>query len=121
MEKETFTIDIFKDLDYEGRQNLAKCTSNREILIVLSEDSCEYVKGQVVQNINTPIYILKKMLEEYDEVDWLDKNESFYSGYTKENIEKTLKLIQKKLGKKEFKKTERIESIIYERFGTFNI
>ena len=121
MEKETFTINIFEDLDHKGRQNLAMNTSNREILIVLSEDSWEYVKGQVVQNINTPIYILKKMLEEYDEVDWLDKNESFYSGYTKENIEKTLKLIQKKLGKKEFKKTERIESIIYERFGTFNI
>jgi hypothetical protein len=121
MEKETFTINIFEDLDHKGRQNLAMNTSNRGILIVLSEDSWEYVKGQVVQNINTPIYILKKMLEEYDEVDWLDKNESFYSGYTKENIEKTLKLIRKKLGKEEFKKMERIESIIHERFGTFNI
>jgi hypothetical protein len=113
MESGIFTIDIFKDLDYKGRQSLAKSTSNQKILIVLSEDSWEYVKGQVVQNINTPIYILKKMLEEYDEVPFLDKNESHYSGYTKENIEKTLKLIQKKLGKEEFKKTERMEEILY--------
>ena len=113
MEKETFTINIYKDLDYKGRQTLAQWTSNREILIVLSEDSNEYVKGQVVQNINTPIYILTKMLKEYDEVPWMQKNRSFYSKYTKESIEKTLKLIQKKLGKEEFKKTIRIEEILY--------
>jgi len=121
MESEIFTIDIFKDLDCKGRQNLAKNTSNPKILIVLSEDSWEYVKGEVVQNTNTPIYILKKMLEEYDEVDWLDKNESHYSGYTKENILKTLELIEKKMGKDQFKKTERMEKLIYERFGIFNL
>ena len=37
----------------------------------------------------------------------------------KENIEQTLKKIQKNLGKDKFKKTERVERIIYERFGTF--
>ena len=121
MKSGIFTIDIFKDLDHKGRENLAKNTSNREILILLSEDSWEYVKGQVVQNTNTPIYILKKMLEEYDGVPWLKRTEYFYSNYTKESIEKTLKLIQKKLGKEEFKKTERVERIIYERFGTFNL
>ena len=113
MESGIFTIDIFKDLNYEGRISLAKCTSNREILIVLSEDCDEYVKGQVVQNINTPIYILTKMLEEYDEVPWLERNECLYSKYTKESIEKTLKLIKKKLGKEEFKKTKRMEEILY--------
>jgi hypothetical protein len=113
MEKETFTINIYRDLDYRGRQTLAQYTSNREILIVLSEDGNEYVKGQVVQNINTPIYILTKMLEEYDEVPWLEKNGYLYSKYTKESIEKTLKLIQKKLGKEEFKKTKRMEEILY--------
>ena len=115
MESGIFTIDIFKDLDYKGRVSLAKSTSNPEILIVLSETPCrsEYVKGQVVQNINTPIYILTKMLKEYDEVPWLDRKESFYSGYTKESIQKTLKLIEKKLGKEEFKKTKRIEEILY--------
>ena len=113
MESGIFTINIFKDLDYKGRVSLAKSTSNREILIVLSETRSEYVKGQVVQNINTPIYILTKMLEEYDEVPWLDRNESFYSGYTKESIQKTLKLIEKKLGKEGFKKTKRMEEILY--------
>jgi hypothetical protein len=43
----------------------------------------------------------------------MQKNRSFYSEYTKESIEKTLKLIQKKLGKEEFKKTIRIEEILY--------
>ena len=115
MKSGIFTIDIFKDLDYKGRVSLAKSTSNREILIVLSETPCrcEYVKGQVVQNINTPIYILTKMLKEYDKVPWLERKESFYSGYTKESIQKTLKLIEKKLGKEEFKKTKRIEEILY--------
>ena len=113
MESSIFTIDIHKDLDHKGRQTLATYTSNREILIVLSEDSNEYVKGQVVQNINTPIYILTKMLKEYDEVPWLQKNGSLYSKYTKESIEKTLKLIQKRLGKEEFKKTKRMEEILY--------
>ena len=113
MESPIFTIDIHKDLDPKGRENLAKNTSNPEILIILSEDSWEYVKGQVVQNINTPIYILTKMLKEYDEVDWLSKNGFFYSKYTKESIEKTLKLIQKRLGKEEFKKTKRMEEILY--------
>lgn len=120
MKSGIFTIDIFKDLDYKGRQSLAKCTSDKEILIVLSED-LEYVRGQVVQNINTPIYLLIKMLGEYDEVSWSFKTESNYSGYRKENIEKTLKLIEKKLGKDQFKKTRRMEGIIYGRFGTFNL
>jgi hypothetical protein len=111
MEKQTFTIDIFKDLDYEGRKSLAKCTSNPEILILLSEVGGEYVKGEVVQNINTPIYILTKMLKEYDSVPWLEKKQC--SKYTKESMQKTLKLIQKKLGKEEFKKTKRIEEILY--------
>jgi hypothetical protein len=113
MEKETFPINIQRDLNYEGRQCLAEYTSNREILIVLSEDSSEYVKGQVVQNINTPIYILTKMLKEYDSVPWLSKNSFLRSKYTKESIEKTLKLIEKKLGKEEFKKTKRMEEILY--------
>ena len=117
MKSGIFTIDIFNDLNYEGRQSLAKCTSNQEILIVLSEDS-EDVRGKVVQNINTPIYILKKMLREYDDVPWHFKTRNLYSGYRKENIEKTLKLIEEKLGKDQFKKTSRMEGIIYERFGT---
>ena len=94
MESPIFTIDIHKDLDHKGRENLAKNTSNQEILIILSEDSWEYVKGQVVQNINTPIYILIKMLKEYDGVPWLKRTESLYSKYTKESIEKTLKFQQ---------------------------
>ena len=113
MESPIFTIDIHKDLDHKGRENLAKNTSNQEILIILSEDSWEYVKGQVVQNINTPIYILTKMLKEYDGVPWLKRTESLYSKYTKESIEKTLKLIQKRLGKEEFKRAKRIEEILY--------
>jgi hypothetical protein len=113
MKSGIFTIDIFRDLDHRGRQSLAKCTSNPEILIVLSNDSWEYVKGQVVQNINTPIYILTKMLKRYDKVPWLDRNESFYSGYTKENILKTLKLIEKNLGKENFQKAKRMEEILY--------
>lgn len=113
MESPIFTIDIHKDLDHEGRENLAKNTSNQEILIILSEDSWEYVKGQVVQNINTPIYILIKMLKEYDGVPWLKRTEYLYSKYTKESIEKTLKLIQKKLGKVQFEKTKRMEEILY--------
>ena len=120
MKSGILTIDIFKDLDYKGRQSLAKCTSNQEILIVLSED-LEYVRGQVVQNINTPIYLLINMLGEYDDVYWSFKTESHYSGYRKENIEKTLKLIEKKMGKDQFKKTERMERLIYGRFGTFNL
>jgi hypothetical protein len=111
MEKQTFTIDIFKDLDYEGRKSLAKCTSNPEILILLSEVGGEYVKGEVVQNINTPIHILTKMLKEYDSVPWLEKKQC--SKYTKETMQKTLKLIEKKLGKEEFKKTKRMEEILY--------
>lgn len=113
MKSAIFTIDIFKDLDGKGRENLAKNTSNREILILLSEDSYQYVRGQVVQNVNTPIYLLIKMLEEYDEVSWSLKTESHYSGYRKENIEKTLKAIQKRLGKEEFEKTKRMEEILY--------
>ena len=106
MEKQTFTIDIFKDLDYEGRKSLAKCTSNPEILILLSKVGGEKVRGQVVQNINTPIHILTKMLKEYD-------SEKNCSEYTKETMQKTLKLIEKKLGKEEFKKTKRMEEILY--------
>ena len=113
MKSGIFTIDIFKDLDYKGRVALAKCTENPEILIMLSEDYNEYARGQVVQNINTPIYILTKMLKEYDGVRSDYKRETFYSGYRKENIEKTLKAIQKKLGKDLFKKTKRMEEILY--------
>jgi hypothetical protein len=111
MESGIFTIDIFKDLDYEGRKSLAKCTSNPEILILLSEVGGANVRGQVVQNINTPIHILTKMLKEYDSVPWLVKKNC--SEYTKETMQKTLKLIEKKLGKEEFKKTKRIEEILY--------
>jgi len=111
MESGIFTIDIFKDLDYEGRESLAKCTSNPEILILLSEVGGANVRGQVVQNINTPIYILTKMLKEYDSVPWLEKKDC--SKYTKETMQKTLKLIEKKLGKEEFKKTKRMEEILY--------
>jgi len=106
MESGIFTIDIFKDLDYEGRKSLAKCTSNPEILILLSEVGGEKVRGQVVQNINTPIHILTKMLKEYDK-------KKQCSEYTKETMQKTLKLIEKKLGKEEFKKTKRMEEILY--------
>ena len=121
MKSGIFTIDIFKDLNYKGRTALAESTKNPEILILLAEDSNEYVRGQVVQNVNTPIYILIKMLKEWDNLSWSKKTESYKKGYRKENIEKTLKEIQKKLGKEEFKKTERVERIIYERFGTFNL
>jgi len=41
------------------------------------------------------------------------KEPIFLFKYTKESIEKTLKLIQKKLGKEEFKKTIRMEEILY--------
>jgi hypothetical protein len=121
MEKKTFTINIYKDLSYKGRRDLAESTKNPKILTILAEDHDQYVRGHVVQNVNTPIYILKKMLEEYDGVDSDYKTQDAYSGYRKENILKTLKLIEKKLGKEEFKKMERIESIIHERFGTFNL
>jgi hypothetical protein len=113
MKSGIFTIDIFKDLDYEGRKSLAKCTSNPEILILLSEVGGEYVKGEVVQNINTPIYILTKMLEEYDDQPWGLKTEDHYSGYRKENIEKTLRMIEKNLGEEQFRKTKRVEEILY--------
>jgi hypothetical protein len=113
MKSGIFTIDIFKDLNYKGRISLAESTKNPEILTLLSEDSNQYVRGQVVQNTNTPIYILIKMLEEYDNVSWSLKTEDYYSGYRKENIEKTLKAIQKRLGKEEFKKTKRMEEILY--------
>lgn len=119
MKSGIFTIDIFNDLNYKGRIALAESTKNPKILILLAEDSNQYVRGKVVQNTNTPIYILKKMLEEYDNVSWSLKTEDYYSGYRKENIEQTLKKIQKNLGKDKFKKTERVERIIYERFGTF--
>ena len=113
METGIFTIDIFKDLNSKGRIALAESTKNPEILTLLSEDSNEYVRGQVVQNINTPIYILTRMLEAYDKEPWGIKREIFYSKYRKESIEKTLKEIQKKLGKEEFKKAKRIEEILY--------
>jgi hypothetical protein len=113
MKSGIFAIDIFKDLNYDGRIALAKCTKNPEILTMLSEDHNEYVRGQVVQNINTPIYILTKMLEEYDKVPFDYRNESHESGYRKKNIEETLKSIQNKLGKDQFEKTKRIEEILY--------
>ena len=113
MKSGIFTIDIFKDLNYKGRIALAESTKNPEILTILAEDSNQYVRGQVVQNTNTPIYILIKMLEEYDNVSWSLKTEDHYSGYRKENIEKTLKAIQKRLGEEEFKKVKRIEEILY--------
>ena len=110
--KTVFSIDIYEDLNARGRSLLAEWTSNPEILAVLSEDSFEYTKGAVVQNINTPIHILEKMLNEYDKV-ILPINESYYSGYRKENIEKTLKLIKRKLGKDQFEKSKRIGEILY--------
>ena len=113
--KTVFTIDIHKDLNARGRSLLAQFTSNPEILAVLSEDSFEYTRGAVVQNINTPIYILEKMLEGYDKESSNYKRETFYSGYRKENIEKTLKAIQKKLGKTQFEKTKRLEEILYSK------
>lgn len=113
MKSGIFTIDIFEDLNYKGRIALAESTKNPEILTILSEDYNEYVRGGVVQNINTPIYILTKMLEEYDKEPWGLKREDHYSGYRKENIEKTLKEIQKKLGKDQFEKTKRMEEILY--------
>ena len=119
MKSGIFPIDIYNDLNYKGRISLAESTKNPKILIMLSEDYNEYVRGQVVQNINTPIYILRRMLEAYDKEPWDLKREDYYSGYRKENIEQTLKKIQKNLGKDQFKKTERVERIIYERFGTF--
>ena len=113
MESGIFTIDIFNDLNYKGRIALAESTKNPEILILLAEDSNQYVRGQVVQNINTPICILIKMLEEYDEVSWFLKTESHYAGYRKENIEKTLNLIKREIGKSEFAKIKRIHEILY--------
>ena len=95
MKSAIFSIDIFNDLSYKGRVALAESTKNPEILILLAEDSYQYVRGQVVQNVNTPIYILVKMLEEYDGVSWSLKTEDHYSGYKKENIEKNLTLAQK--------------------------
>jgi len=94
--KTVFSIDIYEDLNARGRSLLAEWTSNPEILAVLSEDSFEYTKGAVVQNINTPII-----------------NESYYSGYRKENIEKTLKLIKRKLGKEGFERSKRLGEILY--------
>jgi hypothetical protein len=112
MKSAIFSIDIFKDLNHKGRVALAESTKNPEILILLAEDSYQYVRGKVVQNVNTPIYILVKMLEEYDEVSWSLKTEDHYSGYTKENIEKTLKLIGKELGK-EFETIKKISEVLY--------
>lgn len=111
--KTVFTIDIYKDLNARGRSLLAEWTSNPEILAVLSEDSFQYTRGAVVQNINTPIHILEKMLEAYDNEPWDLKTEDYYSGYRKENIEKTLKLIKRKLGKKEFERSKRLGEILY--------
>ena len=113
MKSSIFSIDIFKDLNYKGRRVLAESTKNPEILILLSEDSDQYVRGQVVQNVNTPIYILTKMLEEYDDQPWSLKTEDHYSGYRKENIEKTLRMIEKNLGEEQFRKTKRVEEILY--------
>lgn len=113
MESGIFAIDIYKDLNYKGRIALAGSTKNPEILTILSEDHNEYVRGGVVQNINTPIYILTKMLEEYDGERRDLKRETPYSGYSKKNIEETLRKIQKKLGNAEFEKTKMIEEILY--------
>jgi hypothetical protein len=112
MEKETFTINIYKDLSYKGRRDLAESTKNPEILTILAEDHDQYVRGHVVQNVNTPIYILIKMLEEYDGVDSGYKTQDAYTGYRKESIEKTLKLIKKELGK-EFETVKRISEVLY--------
>ena len=112
MKSAIFSIDIFNDLSYKGRVALAESTKNPEILILLAEDSYQYVRGQVVQNVNTPIYILIKMLEEYDGVPSGYKTQDYYSGYRKENIEKTLKLIEKELGK-EFETIKRISETLY--------
>jgi hypothetical protein len=112
MEKETFTINIYKDLSYKGRRDLAESTKNPEILTILAEDHDQYVRGQVVQNVNTPIYILIKMLEEYDGVSWSLKTEDHYSRYTKKSIEKTLKLIERELGE-EFETVKRISEVLY--------
>jgi len=114
MERGIFTIDIFKDLNYLGRVALAGETENQEILAILSEDSNQYVRGQVVKNVNTPIYILVKMLDEYDREPWNLKTETRYSGYSKENIEKTLILIEKELGE-EFETVKRISEVLYSK------
>jgi hypothetical protein len=112
MESAIFTIDIFKDLNYNGRRALAESTKNPEILTILAEDSDQYVRGQVVQNVNTPIYILVKMLDEYDGESWRLKTEDHYSRYTKKSIEKTLKLIERELGE-EFETVKRISEVLY--------
>jgi hypothetical protein len=112
MKSAIFTIDIFKDLNYKGRIALAGETENQEILVTLAEDSNQYVRGQVVQNVNTPIYILVKMLDEYDGESWSLKTETSYSRYTKESIEKTLILIERELGS-EFETVKRISEVLY--------
>jgi len=114
MEKETFPINIYKDLSYKGRRDLAESTKNPEILTILAEDHDQYVRGHVVQNVNTPIYILIKMLEEYDGVDSGYKTQDHYSGYTKKSIEKTLSLIKKELGE-EFETLKRISEVLYSK------
>jgi hypothetical protein len=109
-----FSIDIYEDLTYKGRRALAESTKNPEILTILAEDHDQYVRGHVVQNVNTPIYILVKMLEEYDEVSWSLKTEDHYSGYRKERIEKTLSLIKKELGG-EFETVKKISEVLYSK------
>jgi hypothetical protein len=112
MKSTIFSIDIYKDLSYKGRRDLAESTKNPEILTILAEDHDQYVRGHVVQNVNTPIYILIKMLEEYDGVNSGYKTQDAYSGYRKESIEKTLKLIKKELGE-EFETVKRISEVLY--------
>jgi hypothetical protein len=114
MKSAIFSIDIYEDLTYKGRRALAESTKNPEILTILAEDHDQYVRGHVVQNVNTPIYILIKMLEEYDEVSWSLKTEDHYSGYRKERIEKTLKLIKKELGE-EFETVKKISEVLYSK------
>ena len=114
MERGIFTIDIFKDLNYLGRVGLADTTKNPEILTILAEDPNQYVRGGVAKNMNTPIYILVKMLDEYDREPWNLKTETRYSGYSKENIEKTLILIEKELGE-EFEIVKRISEVLYSK------
>ena len=114
MKSGIFTIDIFKDLNYLGRVGLADTTKNPEILTILAEDSNQYVRGGVAKNMNTPIYILVKMLDEYDGENWNLKTESNYSGYNKKTIEKTLILIKRELGK-EFEAVKRISEVLYSK------
>jgi hypothetical protein len=114
MKSTIFSIDIYKDLSYKGRRDLAESTKNPEILTILAEDHDQYVRGQVVQNVNTPIYILIKMLEEYDGVGSGYKTHDAYSGYTKKSIEKTLSLIKKELGE-EFETVKRISEVLYSK------